>query len=116
MERASDRRAGWSLLLLALGLVCEGFDLQIANFAAGDMMRTLHLGKAEFAPFLSASLFGMLIGAPTIGRLGDRAGRRVVIAGGNPGLWRADAGHDAVRVAVAAGRAALPHRRRAGRG
>jgi len=79
MQQSGARNAGWTLALLALGLVCEGFDLQIANFAAPKMIKALGLTKAGFAPFLSASLFGMLVGAPLFGWLGDRLGRRQVI-------------------------------------
>ncbi len=76
------RRAPWALLLLALALVCEGFDLQIANFAAPGLVKSLGIARADLAPFFSASLAGMLIGAPLLGRYGDRAGRRRVIVGG----------------------------------
>jgi AAHS family 4-hydroxybenzoate transporter-like MFS transporter len=71
-----------TLLLLALALVCEGFDLQVANFAAPGLMKALGITRGELAPFFSASLVGMLIGAPLLGRYGDRAGRRRVIVGG----------------------------------
>lgn len=78
-QDAGEKRAGLTLGLLALALICEGFDLQIGNFAGADLMRSFNLTKPELAPFLSASLLGMLVGAPWIGRLGDRLGRRRVI-------------------------------------
>ena len=82
---ADTRRTPGTLLLLALALVCEGFDLQVANFAAPGLVRALGITRDQLAPFFSASLVGMLIGAPLLGRYGDRAGRRRVIVGGTIG-------------------------------
>lgn len=67
-----------SALLLA-ALIAEGFDLQAANFAAPDLVRALGIEKAALGPLLSASLFGVLLGAPLIGSLGDRLGRKRLI-------------------------------------
>lgn len=78
----AGRRAPWTLLLLALALVCEGFDLQIANFAAPGIVDALAITRGELVPFFTASLLGMLIGAPLLGRVGDRNGRRLLIIAG----------------------------------
>lgn len=66
-------------LLLLLALVVEGYDLQAANFAAPDLVVAMGVTRAEIGPLLSASLFGVLLGAVLIGPLGDRIGRRPVI-------------------------------------
>jgi len=65
--------------LLLTALIAEGFDLQAANFAAPDLVRALGIEKAALGPLLSASLFGVLLGAPLIGALGDRVGRKRLI-------------------------------------
>lgn len=66
-------------LLLFFALVVEGYDLQAANFAAPDLVIAMGVTRAEIGPLLSASLFGVLLGAVFIGPLGDRIGRRPVI-------------------------------------
>lgn len=66
-------------VLLFLALVVEGYDLQAANFAAPDLVLAMGVSRAEIGPLLSASLFGVLIGAVFIGPLGDRIGRRPII-------------------------------------
>ncbi len=66
-------------LLLFLALVVEGYDLQAANFAAPDLVIAMGVTRAEIGPLLSASLFGVLLGAVFIGPIGDRIGRRPVI-------------------------------------
>lgn len=73
---------GWGgFILILLALVVEGFDLQAANMAAPAIVRSFGITRAEIGPLLSASLFGVLIGAMTIAPLGDRFGRRAIIIG-----------------------------------
>lgn len=77
---ARDLRRGWGgFLLILLALVVEGFDLQAANFAAPSIVEHFGISRAEIGPLLSASLVGVLIGALTIGPLGDRLGRRAIL-------------------------------------
>jgi len=77
---ALEPRRGWGgFLLILLALVVEGFDLQAANFAAPSIVEHFGIGRAEIGPLLSASLVGVLIGALTIGPLGDRLGRRTIL-------------------------------------
>ena len=78
-QRLFGRTGVFALLLIAL--ICEGYDLQAANFAAPDLVRTMGVTRAEIGPLLSASLFGVLIGAILIGSLGDRYGRKRLIVG-----------------------------------
>ena len=76
----SDLKRGWGgFLLILLALVVEGFDLQAANFAAPSIVEAFGISRAEIGPLLSASLVGVLIGALTIGPLGDRIGRRTIL-------------------------------------
>ena len=57
-------------------LVLDGLDIQLIGIAAPDIVRDLGIDRGALAPALAAALAGMLIGAPMIGALGDRWGRR----------------------------------------
>jgi len=77
-ETATAR--GWgSFVLILISLIVEGFDLQAANFAAPSIVEDFGIDRAEIGPLLSASLIGVLVGALTIGPLGDRFGRRTIL-------------------------------------
>jgi MFS transporter, AAHS family, 4-hydroxybenzoate transporter len=68
----------WSFL----AMVADGFDLAGLASAAPELARTWHVAPKAFAPALSASLVGILFGAPLLGHAGDRFGRkRLIIAG-----------------------------------
>ncbi len=68
----------WSFLALA----ADGFDLAGLASAAPELARTWHVAPKAFAPALSASLFGILFGAPLLGHAGDRFGRKTLIVAG----------------------------------
>jgi AAHS family 4-hydroxybenzoate transporter-like MFS transporter len=73
-------RFGLELLLLSfLAMFADGYDLTAMGFAAPQLARAWHLPAASFAPVLTASLVGILFGAPIFGWLGDRRGRRGAI-------------------------------------
>lgn len=72
-------RSWGSFVLILIALIVEGFDLQAANFAAPSIVEDFGISRAEIGPLLSASLVGVLIGALTIGPLGDRFGRRTIL-------------------------------------
>ncbi|MFO1410775.1 MAG: MFS transporter [Steroidobacteraceae bacterium] len=73
-------RFGLELLLLSfLAMFADGYDLTAMGFAAPQLARAWHLPAASFAPVLTASLVGILAGAPFFGWLGDRRGRRGAI-------------------------------------
>ena len=73
-------RFGLELLLLSfLAMFADGYDLTAMGFAAPQLARAWHLSAASFAPVLTASLVGILFGAPLFGWLGDRRGRRGTI-------------------------------------
>ena len=65
----------WSFL----ALLADGFDLAALASAAPALGRAWHIARADFAPALSASVFGILLGAPLLGVAGDRYGRKPAI-------------------------------------
>lgn len=67
--------------LTFLVMLSDGYDLAATAYAAEGVMHTLHIKHAAMGLVFSAALFGMLIGAPALGFVGDRFGRkRAVIA------------------------------------
>ena len=67
------------LILALLALIADGYDVQVMSFAAPSLMKAWHVQRAAFAPIFSASLFGILFGAPLFGWIGDRIGRKTCI-------------------------------------
>src|SRR5277367_5144900 len=63
-------------------MVGDGFDIAAVASAAPALARAWHVAPKDFAPALSASLFGILIGAPLLGYVGDRFGRKIAIVAG----------------------------------
>lgn len=57
-------------------LILDGFDIQVIGMAAPALVNDLGIEHSALAPTLAASLFGMALGASTIGAVGDRWGRR----------------------------------------
>ncbi|MBO9574675.1 MAG: MFS transporter [Sphingobium sp.] len=78
---ASGAKRWLGFLLVLLSLVVEGFDLQAANMAAPNIVSSFGITRADIGPLLSASLFGVLLGAMFLAPLGDRFGRRAIIIG-----------------------------------
>ncbi|MCC7463729.1 MAG: MFS transporter [Gammaproteobacteria bacterium] len=73
-------RFGLELLLLSfLAMFADGYDIAVMGFAAPELVRAWELAPARFAPVLTASLVGILCGAPILGWIGDRRGRRGAI-------------------------------------
>jgi MFS transporter, AAHS family, 4-hydroxybenzoate transporter len=68
----------WSFL----AMVADGFDIAGLASAAPELARAWHVAPKAFAPALSASLFGILLGAPLLGHAGDRFGRKALIVTG----------------------------------
>ncbi len=71
------------MILAFIALMADGYDIQVMSFAAPSLVREWGLNRAALAPAFSASLFGILIGAPVMGFLGDRIGRRRAIIAGS---------------------------------
>jgi AAHS family 4-hydroxybenzoate transporter-like MFS transporter len=68
----------WSFL----AMVADGFDIAGLASATPGLARAWHVAPKDFAPALSASLFGILFGAPLLGYAGDRYGRKTAIIAG----------------------------------
>lgn len=69
---------GWSFL----AMLVDGYDLYAAAFSAPSLVREWGLAKSALAPMFSASLLGILFGAPLLGWVGDRWGRRAAMIAG----------------------------------
>ncbi len=70
------------IFLSFLVMFSDGYALASAAYAAPSIVREWHLNRAVMGPVFSASLFGMLFGAPSFGYLGDRYGRKGAILAG----------------------------------
>ncbi len=60
-------------------MVTDGYDLLAAAFAGPGLIAAWHIPPATLGRIFSASPFGMMVGAPLLGWLGDRFGRRRTI-------------------------------------
>src|SRR5579863_6395197 len=68
----------WSLL----AMMSDGFDISALASAAPQLSNAWHLAPQAFSAAFSASLIGVLIGAPLLGIAGDRYGRKPAIVAG----------------------------------
>ncbi|MBF8270858.1 MAG: hypothetical protein HW386_2567 [Gammaproteobacteria bacterium] len=85
-QLVDEQKFGWfniNLLIWSfLAMFCDGYDIAALSFAAPELVRSWGLESATLGPAFSASLFGILFGAPLLGFIGDRYGRkRAIIAG-----------------------------------
>jgi AAHS family 4-hydroxybenzoate transporter-like MFS transporter len=67
------------MLLCALVIVFDGFDVLAIAYAAPDLSTALGIAKSQLGPVFSAGLIGMMIGALVLGPLGDKYGRRQAV-------------------------------------
>ncbi|SOB87315.1 MFS transporter, AAHS family, 4-hydroxybenzoate transporter [Sphingomonas guangdongensis] len=65
----------WSFL----ALFADGFEISSLGLATPHLIREWGVTAGSLGPMLSASLAGIFIGAPLLGTLGDRYGRRFAI-------------------------------------
>lgn len=73
-----------SLLLWSwLAMFADGFDISALSFAVPELVREWGQPGGAFKWAQSASNVGVLVGAPLLGYVGDRFGRRVAIALGS---------------------------------
>jgi len=87
VERLVDEQAigRFNIRLLVcsfLAMFADGYDIRAMSFAAPSLASEWHLSINVFGPVFSASLIGIFCGAPLMGWIGDRYGRRVAIIGG----------------------------------
>jgi MFS transporter, AAHS family, 4-hydroxybenzoate transporter len=81
LDLARLRRAHWTVLGLAfLVAAFDGLDAQLVAFAAPLLAPEFGIQRAALGPIFSAALVGMAGGAVLFGPLGDRYGRRTVLA------------------------------------
>ena len=65
----------WSFL----AMFTDGFEISALGLAAPHIAREWGVAPGAMGPMMSASLIGILIGAPLFGYIGDRYGRRPAI-------------------------------------
>jgi len=68
-----------TVMFCVLAALCEGIDLQGAGVAAPGIRAEFLAGPAQLGSFLSASTFGLFVGALIGGRYADRIGRKGVL-------------------------------------
>ena len=67
------------LVLSWLAMFADGYEISAMSFAAPELVRQWGVAKSDFGLVFSAANFGVLFGAPLLGYVGDRYGRRVAI-------------------------------------
>lgn len=72
-------RAVIFLFMAALALVADGYDLSAIGYVGPELVKSWHIVPAMLAPVFSAGIFGLLFGAPVLGSIGDRIGRKKII-------------------------------------
>lgn len=70
------------LILSFLAMLSDGYEITAMGFAAPELVRLWGIEQSTLGPVFSASLFGILFGAPLLGYVGDRLGRRSAIITG----------------------------------
>ena len=105
-ELVDGQQLGWFNLNLLfwsfLAMFADGYDISVMPFAAHDLSKLWHIGPKLLTPLLTASNYGVLLGAPLLGYIGDRYGRKTAIITGSAivgvstlavmaagGLWQA---------------------------
>jgi AAHS family 4-hydroxybenzoate transporter-like MFS transporter len=68
------------LVICALVILLDGFDVQIITYIAPSLSDFLHLQRGMLGPVFSAGLVGTVLGALLIAPLSDRLGRKSVLA------------------------------------
>jgi AAHS family 4-hydroxybenzoate transporter-like MFS transporter len=65
----------WSFL----AMFADGYEITAMAFAAPELVRIWGVEPSSLGPVFSASLFGIFFGAPLLGYIGDRYGRKTAI-------------------------------------
>ena len=74
------RRSSIMLLIVAtLALLSDGFDIASIGYIGPELVKTWHVARGDLVPVFSAGIFGLLLGAPLLGFVGDRFGRKTAI-------------------------------------
>jgi AAHS family 4-hydroxybenzoate transporter-like MFS transporter len=78
MNRFNAALVAWSFFIVLF----DGYDISAISFAAPELIKAWSVtNRAALGPVFSASLFGILIGSPLFGYLGDRYGRKLAVIG-----------------------------------
>jgi AAHS family 4-hydroxybenzoate transporter-like MFS transporter len=67
------------VVVSTLLMTCDGYDIFAAAFVAPELVKEWHVAPSALGPFLTASVVGLLFGAPLLGYFGDRFGRKKAI-------------------------------------
>jgi AAHS family 4-hydroxybenzoate transporter-like MFS transporter len=68
----------WSFFIVLF----DGYDISAISFAAPELIKAWGISnRPALGPVFSASLFGILVGSPLFGYLGDRYGRKAAVIG-----------------------------------
>jgi AAHS family 4-hydroxybenzoate transporter-like MFS transporter len=70
------------LLWSFLAMMADGFDISALASAAPELAKAWQIPPKSFGPAFTASLAGILFGAPLLGYFGDRFGRKTTIVSG----------------------------------
>ena len=71
----------WSLVIFSFFVILfDGYDIGTISFAGPHMLREWHLPMSNMGVAISSGLWGILVGSPIFGFIGDRWGRKVAIA------------------------------------
>ena len=82
LDRASLTPFQWRVFALCfLVAIFDGFDTQAIAFTGPSIIQAFDLGAGALAPILTAGTIGMVLGAMSLGLIGDRVGRRPAILG-----------------------------------
>lgn len=82
INRAKLTPFQWRVFTLCfLVAIFDGFDTQAIAFTGPALIQAFSLGPGALAPVMTAGTVGMVLGAMTLGLLGDKVGRRPVILG-----------------------------------
>jgi len=85
-ELVDEQKIDWfniNLLFWSfLAMWGDGYDITALSFAAPKLVHDWGLQPSSLGPAFSASLVGILFGAPFLGYIGDRLGRKLAIISG----------------------------------
>ena len=70
------------LAVATLAMLADGFDLSAIGFIAPELVKQWHVPPSALAPMFTAGIMGLLVGAPLLGFVGDRYGRKTALLSG----------------------------------
>jgi AAHS family 4-hydroxybenzoate transporter-like MFS transporter len=67
------------VLMIAAAAFLEGFDSQLQGYTAPTLTKLWHISRSSYSPVFVFFQIGFMLGAVTLGNLGDIVGRRLTI-------------------------------------